>query len=180
MKNKVELHTHTGFSHDSIVSLDKVVRACLKKQINCIAVTDHNQIEGAIRLQKMAPFKVIVGEEILTKEGEIIGLFLKKRISAGLSMKATINRIRNQGGIVYLPHPYDKTTRPQILKQEDNPKYYKIIKHFEKLTSIGAVLNTSFNIHGEPIVCIPRDALSTFKRSGLRHLAMENYLISKS
>ena len=76
-------------------------------------------------------------------------------------------------------HPYDFTCRPQILKKDDNPDYYKLIKHFESLTGIGAVLNTSFNYHGEPIVCTPEDALHTFKVTGLQYLALGNYLISK-
>lgn len=76
-------------------------------------------------------------------------------------------------------HPADFTCRPQILKREDNPDYYKLIKYFEGLTGIGAVLNTSFNYHGEPVVRSPKDALHTFKLTGLKHLALGNYLISK-
>jgi len=76
-------------------------------------------------------------------------------------------------------HPYDETTRPQVLKQEHNPSYYKIIKEFEKLTGIGACLNTSFNIHGEPIVCTPEDAFHTLDDSGLEYLAIGSFLISK-
>lgn len=76
-------------------------------------------------------------------------------------------------------HPYDKTCRPQVLEKEWNESYYRLIKEFEKLTGIGAVLNTSFNLHGEPIVCSPDDALGTFENSGLRYLALEDYLIAK-
>lgn len=76
-------------------------------------------------------------------------------------------------------HPYDFTCRPQILRKEDNPDYYKLIKYFEDQTGIGAVLNTSFNYHGEPIVCSPKDALHTFAVTGLKYLAMGNYLITK-
>lgn len=76
-------------------------------------------------------------------------------------------------------HPYDKTTRPQILDRDANPKYYDLIKKFEKLTGIGAVLNTSFNLHGEPIVCTPTDALNTFKKSKLKYLIIEKWLITK-
>lgn len=86
---------------------------------------------------------------------------------------------KGQKDLVGAIHPYDKTTRPQILKEEDNPTYYNIIKEFEKLTGVGAILNTSFNVHGEPIVNAPHDALSTLKRSGLKYLAMGNYLIKK-
>ena len=76
-------------------------------------------------------------------------------------------------------HPFDKTARPQIVTKKDNPGYHELIKSFEKLTGIGALLNTSFNIHGEPIVGTPYDALDTFKRSGIQHLLLGNWLISK-
>ncbi len=76
-------------------------------------------------------------------------------------------------------HSFDKTTRPQILEKEANPKYYQLIKEFEKLTGIGALLNTSFNLHGEPIVCTPEDAIRVFNLSGLKYLNIGPYLISK-
>lgn len=76
-------------------------------------------------------------------------------------------------------HPYDFTARPQIVEKKTNPRYHKIIKEFEKLTGIGVVLNTSFNLHGYPIVCSPEDALHVFQNSGLRYLAMGNFLVSK-
>ncbi|MEM5781604.1 MAG: carbamoyltransferase C-terminal domain-containing protein [Candidatus Aenigmatarchaeota archaeon] len=76
-------------------------------------------------------------------------------------------------------HPADFTCRPQILKEDFNPKYYKILKEFEKLTGIGGVLNTSFNLHGEPIVCSPTDAIHTFENSKLQFLVMGNVLIYK-
>lgn len=76
-------------------------------------------------------------------------------------------------------HPYDFTARPQILQKDFNPGYYDLIKEFEKITGVGAVLNTSFNLHGEPVVHSPSDAISVFERSGLKHLALGKYLISK-
>lgn len=76
-------------------------------------------------------------------------------------------------------HPYDYTTRPQILESVDNPSYYELISDFKKITNRGAILNTSFNLHGDPIVCSPEDALKTFAKSGLKYLALEDYLISK-
>jgi carbamoyltransferase len=77
-------------------------------------------------------------------------------------------------------HPYDFTARPQIVTQESNPSYYKIISEFESLTGIGGLLNTSMNIHGEPLVNSPEDAISTFERSGLRNLAIGSFLIQKA
>jgi carbamoyltransferase len=76
-------------------------------------------------------------------------------------------------------HPADHTMRPQLLDRTTNPYYYELLKRFEALTGIGGVLNTSFNLHGEPIVCSPDDALSTFRRSGLRYLALGNFLLMK-
>jgi carbamoyltransferase len=76
-------------------------------------------------------------------------------------------------------HPYDFTVRPQILERKANPGYYDIIKAFEARTGIGALLNTSFNLHGEPIVCTARDALHTFVRSGLDGLLFAGVLLLK-
>jgi carbamoyltransferase len=76
-------------------------------------------------------------------------------------------------------HPYDGTLRPQILDQRTNPFLYKILKIYERRTKRGGLLNTSFNVHGEPIVCTPEDALSTLKRSGLKCLVINDFLIRK-
>lgn len=76
-------------------------------------------------------------------------------------------------------HPYDKTARPQILSRDINPEYYEIISNFEKITGRGGILNTSFNIHGYPIVSGPKEALDTFTRSGLKYLTMGDFLLTK-
>lgn len=76
-------------------------------------------------------------------------------------------------------HPYDFTCRPQIVYKAWNPAYHALITEFKNLTGAGGVLNTSFNLHGEPNVETPEDALRTFEHSGLRHLALGNFLISK-
>lgn len=76
-------------------------------------------------------------------------------------------------------HPYDSTARPQLVESNMNMKYHKIISEFEKITGIGGILNTSFNLHGFPIVGSPEDAILTLKNSGLKFLAVEDYLIEK-
>lgn len=76
-------------------------------------------------------------------------------------------------------HPQDETVRPQILSRAGNPEYFDLIARFRALTGVGALLNTSFNLHGEPVVCSPEDALSTFERSGLELLAFDNLILSK-
>lgn len=88
--------------------------------------------------------------------------------------------LENRKDLLGAIHPFDYTCRPQLLRPDDNPQYYKLIKHFKKLTGRGAILNTSFNLHGEPIVCSPKDAITSFAKSGLNYLAIENYLISKN
>jgi carbamoyltransferase len=76
-------------------------------------------------------------------------------------------------------HAYDFTIRPQLVDEGYNPEYYKLIKEFEKITGIGGVLNTSFNIHGMPMVRGPKEALEAVENSGLEYLILEDYLISK-
>ncbi len=106
---KSDLHIHTQYSGDSDITLEKLVQRCIDLGFGAIAVTDHGTAEGAIKLSKKpTPFKVIVGEEIASDEGEIIGLFLKETIPNGLSPEETIKRIRGQGGLVCIPHPFDR------------------------------------------------------------------------
>lgn len=76
-------------------------------------------------------------------------------------------------------HPYDKTSRPQIVKEATNPSYHELIKEFKRLTGAGGILNTSFNLHGEPNVESPMDAMHTFENSGLNYMALGSFLISK-
>jgi predicted metal-dependent phosphoesterase TrpH len=105
---KVDLHSHTCYSRDCLTRFEAIVRACQRRGIGCLAVTDHNVIDGALAFRDYAPFPVIVGEEIKTSEGEIIGLFLERWIARGLTPEETIAAIREQNGVVYVPHPFDK------------------------------------------------------------------------
>lgn len=104
---KVELHSHTRHSRDCLLSYESIIAVCLRRRIGALAVTDHNEIEGAFEMRRRAPFPIIVGEEVFTTQGEIIGLFLRELIPRGLSPQETIARIKEQGGLVYVPHPFD-------------------------------------------------------------------------
>jgi predicted metal-dependent phosphoesterase TrpH len=106
---KADLHVHTCYSADCLTPLEGIVERCLERGINCIAVADHNTIAGALRLREIAPFKVIVAEEVLTAAGEIMGLFLSEKIARGLSAQETMSRIRSQGGLVAIPHPFGRS-----------------------------------------------------------------------
>jgi predicted metal-dependent phosphoesterase TrpH len=105
---KADLHVHTRYSEDSISPPEKIVEHCLKVGIDCLAITDHNEISGAFEIKRIAPFKVILGEEILTSQGEIIGYFLTEKIPPHLSPEETVARIKAQGGLACIPHPYDR------------------------------------------------------------------------
>jgi predicted metal-dependent phosphoesterase TrpH len=104
---KADLHIHTSYSMDCATSLEKIIDRCLKTGINCIAISDHGTTEGALKMKDIAPFKVIVAEEILTPHGEIMGMFLKEGIPSGISIGEAISRIKAQGALVCLPHPFD-------------------------------------------------------------------------
>jgi predicted metal-dependent phosphoesterase TrpH len=113
---KVELHCHTLVSRDSLMSYDAVIRRVQERGLDAIAITDHNRIDGAFELAKRAPFPVIIGEEIRTSEGEIIGYFLNELIPRGLAPEETIRRIRAQGGLVNIPHPFDSLRKSVITR----------------------------------------------------------------
>jgi predicted metal-dependent phosphoesterase TrpH len=118
-----DLHTHSHYSRDSVLSPEAYVRACLRKGIDCAAVTDHNQVEGAFVVQRVAErlapgrLKIIAGEEIKTAQGEVIGLFLEELVPRGMSAAETVRAIHEQGGVATIPHPFD-VFRRNVLKRE--------------------------------------------------------------
>jgi predicted metal-dependent phosphoesterase TrpH len=103
---RVDLHNHTHRSYDAVLRLEHYERAHAAGRLDVLAITDHNRVDGARELAEDASFPVIVGEEIDTAEGELIGLFLTERIPPGLAIAETASRIRAQGGLVYLQHPF--------------------------------------------------------------------------
>lgn len=126
MKYKTEFHVHTRGSKDSTLNFIFLFMQCKIKKINCIAITDHNEVNWAVKHKEKFEknnIKVIVGEEIFTSEGEIIGLFLKKRILPNLTPLETINEIKRQNGIVYIPHPYEPYRHKTVLKEKNIEKY---------------------------------------------------------
>jgi len=105
---KADLHIHTEFSMDCTMSLDQIIDRCLELGINCLGIADHNTLAGALKMKEKAPFFIVPGEEILTQDGEVIGFFISQEIPSKLSMKETIAKIKAQGGLVCIPHPYDR------------------------------------------------------------------------
>lgn len=105
---KTDLHVHTRFSFDCGTDPKKLVARCVRRGLSCVAVTDHNTIQGAIAVRELAPFQVIIGEEISTTGGDIIGLFLEQEVPAGLEPEEAARRVKEQGGLVSIPHPFDR------------------------------------------------------------------------
>jgi predicted metal-dependent phosphoesterase TrpH len=107
-----DLHLHTSWSHDCLVTPEELVHQAESVGLGAIAVTDHNAFGGALEAAELArdrDLTVIPGEEIKTDgQGEVIGLFLEQEIERGMSFEDTIAAIREQGGLVYLPHPFDR------------------------------------------------------------------------
>lgn len=108
---KIDLHTHSSISFDGGISAAQYAKLLNENPNLYIAITDHNDVSLAIELQNKHGDRIIVGEEILTLDGEIIGLYLTDKISAGLTAQETIQKIQDHGGLVYIPHPLEKTRK---------------------------------------------------------------------
>jgi predicted metal-dependent phosphoesterase TrpH len=113
----VDLHCHTRASFDSLSSPGAVVRAASARGLTHLAITDHDRIDGALEARELAsrlaagdsdPVTVIVGEEVRTTDGDLIALFLDRPVPPGMSARETVAAIREQGGLVGIPHPFDR------------------------------------------------------------------------
>ena len=110
MKAFVDLHCHTSASFDSLASPEAVVRAATRRGLTHLAITDHDRIDGALRARDAAPdgLTVIVGEEVRTADGDLIAVFLERAVAPGRPVQETIAAVREQGGLVGIPHPFDR------------------------------------------------------------------------
>jgi len=106
---KCDLHVHTSYSYDSNASPKEMVDAALKKGVDCLAITDHNEIKGALEAMEYArgkPILIIPGIEVKSKAGDILGLNIGEKIPNKLSAKETIREIKEVGGLAVIPHPF--------------------------------------------------------------------------
>lgn len=127
---KMEAHIHTRFSWDSYLSLWVLYLICRLKGTGAVVVTDHNCLAGGLRFREkfgmrspgryrfIRGLQVVAGSEIFTDSGEIIGLYIKEEIAPGQSVEATVRAIRDQGGLVYVPHPYDEKRSSNAIPEE--------------------------------------------------------------
>jgi len=147
----VDLHMHTDHSHDCATPVDVLLESAKAAGLGAIAITDHNEISGALEAADRANgIKVIVSEEVKTADqGEVIGLFIKEKIERGMSLDETIAEIRRQGGLVYVPHPFDR--------MHAVPDYEHMLDIVEQIDAIEV-----FN---------PRVAISSFNEEAARFAA---------
>lgn len=108
MMTKIDFHTHTSYSYDAFTSMWQLESFFRKHPDFVLAITDHNEIEGAFEAKKNFGKKIIVGEEIKTKHGEIIGLYLSEYIEPGMDVEVTIDKVRQQKGLIGVPHPFKR------------------------------------------------------------------------
>lgn len=107
----IEMHCHSEWSKDSLNSFDQVVAAARRRKIDRIILTDHNTAEGALLWAKRAPDLFIPGEEIMTTQGEILAWFIKETVPRGLTPQETIRRLRDQGAVIGIAHPFDRVRK---------------------------------------------------------------------
>ncbi len=143
---KGDFHMHTCYSKDCATPPERLVARAIQVGLTCIAVTDHNNVEGALAAERVvrnqSALLVIVAEEVKTSQGEIIGLFLKETIQGGLSPEETCRRIKAQGGLISIPHPFDRFRRSP-LKFEALQSILSEIDAFEVFNSRTTLLRDS-------------------------------------
>lgn len=109
---RIDLHTHSEASPDGGLTPDEYAELLKNEKMDMIAITDHNRIDFAKGLQKaLGAERIIIGEEIMTTEGEIIGLYLTEKIEPGMNASDTADAIHLQSGLVYIPHPFEKVRK---------------------------------------------------------------------
>lgn len=104
---KVEFHCHTRYSKDSLTSPEELLAARERKGLDRIVITDHNTIRGALLARELDPEHIIVGEEIMTQQGEILAAYVQEEIPAGLPARIVIGALREQGAFISVSHPFD-------------------------------------------------------------------------
>jgi carbamoyltransferase len=144
-----------------------------------LAHPSHPSVVGIInRMIKNRDFWMPFAPSILRERADDY-LVNPRGLASPYMMLAFPTQPKRRDEIVAAIHPHDGTARAHVVDESWNPAYHRIIQEFERQTGVGAVLNTSYNLHGEPLVCSADDALDTFERSGLQHLALDRWIISK-
>jgi len=156
----VELHSHTIYSKDCLTRLEKLKAICQAKGIDKLAITDHNTAKAALEMARLYPMWIIAGEEIMTTQGELLAWFIKQEVPKGLTPQETILRLREQGAVIGVAHPFDRyrrgawkredllaivdqvdcieTFNARCLKSEDNDQAATFAREHAKITTNGS------------------------------------------
>src|SRR5688500_6768507 len=199
------MHCHTRLSKDSLNDPRRLVDTAAARGIGALCVTDHNGLKNALALSQMPdlPIKVIPSEEVKTSEGEIIGYFLSELVPRGLTPEETVKRIRGQGGLVCVPHPFDtlrSSSRLQTpaldrlvqqgsidilevfnarsLKVEDNERAFKYAQKHDLAMSAGSDAHTLMEV-GRAYMEVPDFTTSQEFLAALRQGKVNGVLSSK-
>lgn len=108
MMINVELHCHTDQSSDSLMTIPQLIKACNRKKIHKVAITDHNTIRAAQEAFQLDPQRFIIGEEIMTRQGELLAYFVKEEIPGGLDVKYVLKELHSQNAVISVSHPFDR------------------------------------------------------------------------
>lgn len=106
---RVEFHCHTSYSKDSLLPPERLLQTCRRKGIDRVVITDHNTLQGALHAQRLDPERVILGEEIMTHEGELLAAYVSQEVPPGLPAEEAIAMLREQGAFISVSHPFDVT-----------------------------------------------------------------------
>lgn len=184
MNWRIELHAHTRHSRDCLLTPDAIIRACQAKGVDKLAVTDHNVVTGALELKALAPDLVIVGEEVMTTEGELLAFFVQEWVPPGLSPQETIARLRDQGAFISVSHPFDRLRKGawreaallEIIEQvdalevfnarcifgADNAAALALAERYGKLKTVGSDAHTAREIGRAVVEMAPFDSVEGF------------------
>jgi len=184
---RVETHCHTIYSKDSLTSPEALLAACQKKAIDRIIITDHNTIRGAVVAREIDPEKVIVGEEIMTTQGEILAFFVKEEVPRGLTPLETIQLLRTQDAFISVSHPFDsfrnghwgieylseiaplvdaiETFNSRCLQRSDNDKARAFAKDHGLLCTVGSDAHQPSEVGMSTLLISPFHNADGFRRA---------------
>jgi hypothetical protein len=194
---RVEFHCHTLYSKDSLLRPADLVRACQRKNLARVVVTDHNTIRGALLAQEIDPHRVIVGEEVMTTQGELLAAFVREELPAGLSPLEAIQRLREQGAFISVSHPRDRQRGWELheLEQilplvdaievfnsrcifpEDNTLAQELAQRHNLLATVGSDAHTAFEL-GRSTLLLPEFYDTATLKAALREAQSQTMLSS--
>ena len=195
----LELHSHTLASEDCLMRPADIVRTCARAGLDRLAVTDHNTLRGALAVQALAPELVIVGEEIMTTQGELLAYFVREEVPPGLSPVETIARLRAQGCAISVSHPFDRLRKgawqtpdlsailplvdaievfnARCIYPEDNARALQFAREHGKLGTVGSDAHSHREL-GRAVVLLPTAATAAELVAGLAQAQQRTRLSS--